>query len=371
MGLKHRGRLLGVRPHGPARALRRRGVRRSAQRAARELPAHRQAHRRRAAVGRGRASIPGYGFLAENAGFARACRDAGLTFIGPSPEAIDLMGSKTAARAGGHRGRRARRARHRGPARRRTCPTPRWRRSPIEVGYPVLIKAVAGGGGKGMRTVVAGRRISPGALRAARSEALSSFGDPRVYLERRIMRPRHIEIQLLGDHHGTVRAVCRARVLDPAPPPEGGRGIAVAGRHARAAARAWPAPRPPSRRRVGYTNAGTIEFLLDESGEFFFLEMNTRLQVEHPITELVTGIDLVHWQIRIARGERLTLDPERAAHAGRPRHRVPHLRRGSRTATSCRRRAWSLRCARRRGRASGATTAGRWRASWCRSSTTR
>ena len=179
------------------------------------------------------------------------------------------------------------------------------------MGYPVLIKAVAGGGGKGMRTVREPADL-PGALRAARSEALSSFGNPAIYVERQIVRPRHIEIQLLGDqlrHGGAVR---RARVLDPAAAPEGGRGIALR----RGDAGAPPAAgrlRPRRWRcRVGYTNAGTIEFLLDESGEFFFLEMNTRLQVEHPVTELVTNTDLVHWQIRIARGERLDLDPAKA-----------------------------------------------------------
>jgi len=251
---------------------------------------------------------PGYGFLAENAGFARACRDAGVTFIGPSPEAIDLMGSKTAARAEAI------------AAGVPVVPGTREALGPEvsdaevariagEVGYPVLIKAVAGGGGKGMRTVARAADL-PGALRAARSEALSSFGDPAVYVERRIMRPRHIEIQLLGDHHGVVvpfvERECsiqrrHQKVVEESPSPV----ITPELRRRMAAAAAAVA------RRVGYHNAGTIEFLLDESGEFFFLEMNTRLQVEHPITELVTGTDLVHWQIRIACGEKLDLDPER------------------------------------------------------------
>ena len=251
---------------------------------------------------------PGYGFLAENAGFARACRDAGVTFIGPSPESIDLMGSKTAARA---------------EAMAAGVPVVPGTKEPLgpevpdaevariadEVGYPILIKAVAGGGGKGMRTVAQAADL-PGALRAARSEALSSFGDPAIYVERRIMRPRHIEIQLLGDHHGTVvpfvERECsiqrrHQKVVEESPSPV----VTPDLRRRMAAAAAAVA------RRVGYHNAGTIEFLLDESGEFFFLEMNTRLQVEHPITELVTGTDLVHWQIRIARGERLDLDPDR------------------------------------------------------------
>jgi acetyl-CoA carboxylase biotin carboxylase subunit len=250
---------------------------------------------------------PGYGFLAENAGFARACRDAGLNFIGPSPEAIDLMGSKTAARQA---------AMDAGVA---VVPGTKDPLGPDvpdadvaalaeTVGYPILIKAVAGGGGKGMRTVLQAADL-PGSLRAARSEALSSFGDARVYIERRIMKPRHIEIQLLGDLHGTVLPFVERecsiqrrhqKVVEESP------SLAVSPdlRRRMAAAAAAVA------RRVGYSNAGTIEFLVDQSGEFFFLEMNTRLQVEHPITELVTATDLVHWQIRIARGEKLTLDPE-------------------------------------------------------------
>jgi acetyl-CoA carboxylase biotin carboxylase subunit len=251
---------------------------------------------------------PGYGFLAENATFAAACRDAGLVFIGPSPEAIDLMGSKTAAR---HAAIAA------------GVPVVPGTRDPLGpdvsdaevaaiaagVGYPILIKAVAGGGGKGMRTVTDPADL-PGALRAARSEAGSSFGDPAVYIERRILRPRHIEIQLLADHHGTVLPFVERecsiqrrhqKVVEESP------SITVTPAQRRHLAEAAAAVA----RRVGYTNAGTIEFLMDEGGAFFFLEMNTRLQVEHPITELVTATDLVHWQIRIARGERLTLDPER------------------------------------------------------------
>jgi acetyl-CoA carboxylase biotin carboxylase subunit len=250
---------------------------------------------------------PGYGFLAENEEFAAACRDAGLTFIGPSPEAITLMGSKTAARR---------------VAMAAGVPVVPGTEEPLgegvadaevlaiadRIGYPLMLKAVAGGGGKGMRMVSVPDEL-PGALRAARSEAGSAFGDSAVYLERRILAPRHIEVQLLGDHFGTVvpfvERECsiqrrHQKVVEESPSlavsPELRRRITSA---AAAVARA-----------ATYTNAGTIEFLLDEDGSFYFLEMNTRLQVEHPITEMVTGVDLVQWQVRIARGEPLTLDPE-------------------------------------------------------------
>ena len=252
---------------------------------------------------------PGYGFLAENAAFAQACADAGLTFIGPSPAAIEAMGSKTGARevavAAG-------------------VPVVPGTDAPLgddaideairregdRVGYPLMVKAVAGGGGKGMREVRSAADLLA-AVRTARSEAGSSFGNTAVYFERRLLRPRHIEIQLLGDHHGTVITFVERecsiqrrhqKVVEESP------SIAVTPalreRMASAAARVAAA--------VGYTNAGTIEFLLDEDGSFYFLEMNTRLQVEHPVTEMLTGEDLVHWQIRIARGERMTLDPARA-----------------------------------------------------------
>jgi len=251
---------------------------------------------------------PGYGFLAENEDFARAVRDAGLTFIGPTPDAIALMGSKTAARAA---------------ARRAGVPLVPGGDDPIaadatggqiralgdRIGYPLLVKAVSGGGGKGMRTVhSAGDLI--GAVTAARSEAGTAFGDPAVYLERRLIRPRHIEVQLLGDAHGTVvpfvERECsiqrrHQKVVEETP------SLAVTPqlRSAMTSAAAAVA------KSVGYTNAGTIEFLLDEDGRFYFLEMNTRLQVEHPITEAVTGLDLVRWQMRIARGDRFDVDPAR------------------------------------------------------------
>ena len=249
---------------------------------------------------------PGYGFLAENEQFAAACRDAGLIFIGPSPEAIAMMGSKTAAREA---------AIAAGVPVVPGTTTPIGDQTPgadvlaaaARIGYPLMLKAVAGGGGKGMRTV-AGAADLPSALRAARSEAQSSFGDGAVYLERLILSPRHIEVQLLADHHGTVLPFVE-------------RECSIQRRHQKIVEESPSlAVSPELRRRmtsaaaavataVGYTNAGTIEFLLDGDGSFYFLEMNTRLQVEHPVTEMATGVDLVQWQIRIARGERLDLEP--------------------------------------------------------------
>jgi acetyl-CoA carboxylase, biotin carboxylase subunit len=249
---------------------------------------------------------PGYGFLAENETFAAACRDARLTFIGPAAEAITLMGSKTAAR---------RTAVAAGVPVVPGTTEPLAADTPLDViestaqsiGFPIMIKAVAGGGGKGMRVVERPSDLA-GAVRAARSEAASAFGDSSIYLERRLSRPRHIEVQILADHHG--------RVL-----PFVERECSVQRRHQKVIEESpSPAVSPALRARLcgaaaavaasaGYTNAGTIEFLLDEDGSFYFLEMNTRIQVEHPITEMVTGVDLVQWQIRIARGEPVTLDP--------------------------------------------------------------
>jgi acetyl-CoA carboxylase, biotin carboxylase subunit len=251
---------------------------------------------------------PGYGFLAENESFASAVRNAGLTFIGPTAEAIALMGSKTAARSAALGagvpvvpGADAPLA--------ATATDGEIAREAESIGYPLLVKAVSGGGGKGMRTVTDAADLA-GAVQSARSEAGSAFGDASVYLERRLTRPRHVEVQLLGDHHGTVvpfvERECsiqrrHQKVVEETP----SGAVTPSIRAAMTAAAAAVA------RAVGYTNAGTIEFLLDEDGRFYFLEMNTRLQVEHPVTEMVTGVDLVRWQIRIARGEPLDVDPER------------------------------------------------------------
>jgi acetyl-CoA carboxylase biotin carboxylase subunit len=252
---------------------------------------------------------PGYGFLAENATFARACGAAGLTFIGPSPKAITMMGSKTGARD---------------VARRAGVPVVPGTDKPLaanasdediaregaHIGYPLMVKAVAGGGGKGMRVVESPDALL-NAVRTARSEAGSAFGDTAVYFERRLRNPRHVEIQLLGDRYGTVipfvERECsiqrrHQKVVEESP------SMAVDAHLRRRIADAAAAVASSA----GYTNAGTIEFLLDEDGSFYFLEMNTRLQVEHPVTEMVTSLDLVHWQIRIACGERLTIDPDRA-----------------------------------------------------------
>ena len=253
---------------------------------------------------------PGYGFLAENPAFASACRDAGLVFVGPTPETIALMGSKTAARR---------------VAIEAGVPVVPGTEEPFaegesdavieaaaaRIGYPLLVKAVAGGGGKGMRRVAEPGELA-GAIRAARSEAGTAFGDSAVYLERRLLRPRHVEVQLLGDQYGTVLPFVERecsiqrrhqKVVEESP------SLAVTPEVRRAMTSAASAVA----HAVGYTNAGTIEFLLDEDGRFYFLEMNTRLQVEHPVTEMVTGVDLVTWQIRIARGEPLTLDPAMVA----------------------------------------------------------
>jgi acetyl-CoA carboxylase biotin carboxylase subunit len=249
---------------------------------------------------------PGYGFLSENAAFAKSCGDARIKFIGPPWQAIEQMGSKTAARRlairagapvvpGTEQGLRDYAA---------------ARNTAAGLGYPVLLKAAAGGGGKGMRRVNSESELES-AMRGASSEAERAFGSGEVYLEKWIERPRHIEVQVLGDEQGNLIHL-------------GERECSIQRRHQKVVEEC-PSPlmlaNPGLRDEIGeaalriaraahYSNAGTLEFLADQSGHFYFLEMNTRLQVEHPVTEWVTGLDLVRWQIRIAAGEALSIRQE-------------------------------------------------------------
>lgn len=242
---------------------------------------------------------PGYGFLSENAGFARACADAGIVFIGPPASAIDAMGDKSSAKAlmqtanvpltPGYHGERQ---------------DPGFLRAQADaIGYPVLIKASAGGGGKGMRKVEAGADFEA-ALASCQREAQSAFGNAHVLVEKYVERPRHIEIQVFGDSHGNVVYLferdCSVqrrhqKVLEEAPAP----GMTAERRAAMGKAATDAA------RAVGYVGAGTVEFIAGPAGDFYFMEMNTRLQVEHPVTELITGTDLVEWQLRVAAGQPL------------------------------------------------------------------
>ena len=253
---------------------------------------------------------PGYGFLAENAEFAQACGDAGLVFIGPSPESIQAMGNKAGAKAimqaagvpcvPGNQGADQSDATMFAEAK--------------KIGFPIMIKAVAGGGGRGMR-LVANAEAFPDALRSARSEAQGAFGDAGVILERAIADPRHIEIQVFGDRYGNAIHL-------------GERDCSVQRRHQKLIEEApSPAVSPELRARMGaiavaaikslgYQGAGTLEFLLDRSGEFYFMEMNTRLQVEHPVTEAITGLDLIELQLRIAAGDPLGLAQEEIKFSG-------------------------------------------------------
>jgi acetyl-CoA carboxylase biotin carboxylase subunit len=252
---------------------------------------------------------PGYGFLAENAAFARACEQAGLVFIGPPSAAMERMGEKTSAR---------RLAAEAG------VPVVPGALEPLSgtavlaeaerVGFPVMLKAAAGGGGKGLRLVASAADLDA-ALARAQGEALSAFGDGRVYVEKALSRPRHIEIQVLADAHGNVvhlfERECsiqrrHQKVVEESPSP-----FVTPALRARMGALAVSLAR-----RAGYVNAGTLEFLVDAEGEPYFLEMNTRLQVEHPVTEMVTGLDLVQLQIRVARGERLPFRQEDLAQRG-------------------------------------------------------
>jgi len=244
---------------------------------------------------------PGYGFLSENPQFAKACGEAGIKFIGPSAAAMDAMGSKTRARqAADHAGL------PRVPG--SVCALASAAEADevaASVGYPVMLKAAAGGGGKGMRRVEMRDQLAS-AFAAAQSEALRAFGNGDVYIEKLLLQPRHIEIQVLGDEHGNLvylgERECSVqrrhqKVIEEAPSPVVDAVMRRAmGETAVALARA-----------AGYYNAGTVEFLVDQEKNFYFLEMNTRLQVEHPVTELVTGLDLVHLQILIAAGRKLPL----------------------------------------------------------------
>jgi acetyl-CoA carboxylase biotin carboxylase subunit len=245
---------------------------------------------------------PGYGFLSENAEFARRCRENDIIFIGPPPEAIELMGLKTEARY------------HMSQAGVPVIPGTEpldnleiCRQKAEEIGYPVLIKAVAGGGGKGMRTVATPEALER-AYGSAGREAKSAFGDQRVYIEKYLSKPRHIEFQILADLHGNVvhlyERECSVqrrhqKIIEETPSP-----ILDEEMRSRMGAVAIEAARA-----CQYTNAGTVEFLVDERRNFYFLEMNTRLQVEHPITEMITGIDIVKQQIHITQGGKISPDP--------------------------------------------------------------
>ncbi|CAN7495131.1 acetyl-CoA carboxylase biotin carboxylase subunit [Pseudorhodoferax sp. LjRoot39] len=253
---------------------------------------------------------PGYGFLAENEDFAQACKDAGLVFIGPSAEAIRSMGHKAGAKAlmieagvpciPGYQGE--------------DQGEERMAQEAARIGFPVMVKATAGGGGRGMRLVPSAEQFVE-LLRSARSEALSAFGDPEVILERAIVQPRHIEIQVFADRHGNAIHL-------------GERDCSVQRRHQKLVEEApSPAVDAALRARMGavavkavqairYEGAGTLEFLLDGDGNFYFMEMNTRLQVEHPVTEAITGLDLVALQLRVAAGEPLPLTQEQVRFQG-------------------------------------------------------
>src|SRR5258708_3604461 len=253
---------------------------------------------------------PGYGFLSENAEFAESCERAGLVFIGPPATAIRAMGDKSAAKAimekagvpivpGYHGSNQA---------------TDFLEKEAARIGFPVLVKACAGGGGKGMRAVER-KGDFDAALAACRREALSAFGDERVLLEKYLERPRHIEIQVFADRHGGCIHLfdrdCSVqrrhqKVLEEAPAP----GLSEDRR------REMGATAVAAARAVGYVGAGTVEFIVDRAGAFFFMEMNTRLQVEHPVTEMITGVDLVEWQIRVAAGEKLPLAQKDLRFAG-------------------------------------------------------
>ncbi|WP_257169597.1 acetyl-CoA carboxylase biotin carboxylase subunit [Bradyrhizobium sp. SRS-191] len=253
---------------------------------------------------------PGYGFLAENEDFAQACKEAGLVFIGPSPEAIQAMGNKAGAKAIMQRAGVPCVPGYQGEDQGDEAMLREARR----IGFPVMIKAVAGGGGRGMR-LVSDADAFPDLLRSARSEAAAAFGDGTVILEKAIANPRHIEIQVFGDSSGNAVHLgerdCSVqrrhqKLIEEAPSP-----AVNAELRARMGAVAVQAVKA-----LGYEGAGTLEFLLDGDGQFYFMEMNTRLQVEHPVTEALTGLDLVEWQLRVAAGEPLPLRQEQISFTG-------------------------------------------------------
>ena len=247
---------------------------------------------------------PGYGFLSENAEFARRVKREGLQLIGPSPEAMEIMGNKLSAKAAA--------LRYQIPMVPGTdhavTDIPQAKQKAEEIGFPILIKAAAGGGGKGMRIVESAADFEE-QMHLATSEALSAFGDGSVFIERYISSPRHIEIQVLGDNYGNIVHLFE-------------RDCSIQRRHQKVIEEAPSAILTPEiRAKMGkcavdvarscqYTGAGTVEFILDENLNFFFLEMNTRLQVEHPVTEIITGLDLVKEQIKITRGETLSFKQE-------------------------------------------------------------
>lgn len=258
-----------------------------------------------AAITGAEAIHPGYGFLAENASFAEICAQVGIKFIGPSPHAIEMMGNKAQARD---------------VMRQAGVPIIPGTPGPVssereaarfadEIGYPVIIKASAGGGGKGMRVVQQAEELA-NALATARAEAEAAFGNSEVYIEKYLVEPRHVEVQILADEHGhaislgerdcSVQTARHQKMIEEAPcafiPEQTRRALGEAAVKGALA--------------VGYANAGTVEFLVDKRGDFYFMEMNTRIQVEHPATELVTGVDLVQQQLRIAAGEPLSLTQE-------------------------------------------------------------
>jgi acetyl-CoA carboxylase biotin carboxylase subunit len=253
---------------------------------------------------------PGYGFLSENPAFARAVREAGLILIGPSPEAMEIMGNKLSAKAAA--------LKYQIPmvpgTEEAITNVPEAKRRALEVGFPILIKAAAGGGGKGMRIVEQPDDFEE-QMQLAVSEATSAFGDGSVFIERYVSSPRHIEIQVLGDTHGNIVHLFE-------------RECSVQRRHQKVVEEAPSSILTPEirelmgrdavnvARSVNYTGAGTVEFILDEQLNYYFLEMNTRLQVEHPVTELITGIDLVKEQIKIARGEAISFRQEDLAIQG-------------------------------------------------------